>query len=92
MFFTGHFYLGLYDHEENQKEKRFDEKNVGMDHISFAVSSLVDLEEALRFFDEHAIPHGKIEKLSNDTYILSFRDPDNIQLSLHSDPINSRSC
>jgi catechol 2,3-dioxygenase-like lactoylglutathione lyase family enzyme len=82
MFYNGHFYLGLYDHEGNQKEKRFDERNVGMDHVAFAVLSEKDLEEAVKFFDEHSIPHGEIEKLSNGTHILSFRDPDNIQLEL----------
>ena len=82
MFYNGHFYLGLHDHEGNQKEKRFDEKNVGMDHLSFAVSSQEDLNSAIKFFDEHNIPHGEIETLSNGTHILSFRDPDNIQLEL----------
>lgn len=39
MFSCGDFYLGLTDHKGKQKEKRFDEKNVGLDHVSFAVKS-----------------------------------------------------
>lgn len=82
MFYNGYFYLGLTDHKGNCKEKRFDERNVGMDHISFEVKSRKDLEQALLLFDKEKIKHGEIKKLSNNLYVLAFRDPDNIQLEL----------
>lgn len=82
MFFNGYFYLGLTDHKRQQKEKRFNERNVGMDHLSFHVTSKKDLEQALIYFDEEKIEHGEIKKLSNHLYVLAFRDPDNIQLEL----------
>ncbi|MBI4226504.1 VOC family protein, partial [Candidatus Roizmanbacteria bacterium] len=75
MFYTGSFYVGFTDHKGSLKEKKFNEKNVGMDHVSFTVSSRKDLEEALLFFDTENIPHGQIKKLSNNTYVLAFRDP-----------------
>ena len=63
---------------------RFDENRVGLDHLSFAVSSREDLDEAIRILDEHNVPHGEIKDLVPDLliYILAFRDPDNIQLEL----------
>lgn len=82
MFFTGSFYLGLTDHKGKQKEKKFSEFNVGMDHVSFEVNTKEDLNNALSFFDQEKIPHGEIKKLSNNSYVLAFRDPDNIQLEL----------
>lgn len=82
MFFNGFFYLGLTDHNGNYKEKRFNEKNVGMDHISFMVKSKKELQDAILFFDNEKIKHGEIKKLSNNLFVLAFRDPDNIQLEL----------
>lgn len=80
MFACGGFYLGLTDHKGGQKEKRFNEKNVGFDHVSFAVESREDLDWAIEFFEKEKIEHGEIKKLSNDLFVLAFRDPDNIQL------------
>ncbi len=82
MFYTGSFYLGLTDHKGQIKEKQFSEFNVGMDHVSFQVNSKEDLNNAIEFFDRENIPHGEIKKLSNNLYVLVFRDPDNIQLEL----------
>jgi catechol 2,3-dioxygenase-like lactoylglutathione lyase family enzyme len=64
-------------------QDRFDEDRVGLDHLSFSVSSKADLEQALRLFDEQNIPHGEITDLpAFGIYILVFRDPDNFQLEL----------
>jgi glyoxylase I family protein len=74
MFYNGHLYLGLTDHKGKQTSDRFAETNVGLDHVSFAVKSKEDLEEAAKLYN------GEIKKLSNGLYVLAFRDPDNIQL------------
>ncbi len=60
---------------------RFDENRVGLDHLSFSVSSRQALDEAARVLDEHGIPNGGVKDLGADfgLYILAFRDPDNIQ-------------
>ncbi len=62
---------------------RFDEDRAGLDHLSFSVPGLADLERAVRLFDEQGVPHGQITAMpSFAIYVLSFRDPDNIQLEL----------
>lgn len=63
----------------------FSEHRVGLDHLSFTVASRSDLEAAVRLFDENGVPHGTINDLGEyglPIYVLSFRDPDNIQLEL----------
>ena len=63
---------------------RFNENRVGLDHLSFNVSSRTTLEEAVRRFDRQGVPHGEIKDLGPGLgiYVLAFRDPDNIQLEL----------
>ena len=64
-------------------EDKFDENRVGLDHVSFNVSSREVLVEALRIFDECNVPHGEIKDLADlGMYVLAFRDPDNIQLEM----------
>jgi glyoxylase I family protein len=65
------------------KDDCFDENRIGLDHLSFAVDSLADLEKAVSILDEGGIPHGEIEDLGDmGICVLAFRDPDNIQLEL----------
>ena len=62
---------------------RFDEDRVGLDHLSFSVSSRDELDRAVRLFDERGVPHGEIKTLEGfGIYVLPFRDPDNIQVEL----------
>lgn len=62
---------------------RFDEDRVGLDHLSFNVSSRADLDDAVRLFDERGVPHGEIKPLPGfGIFVLPFRDPDNIQVEL----------
>jgi len=62
---------------------RFDPDRVGLDHLSFSVGSRDDLEQAARLFDEHHVTHGEITSLpSFGIDVLSFEDPDGVQLEL----------
>jgi glyoxylase I family protein len=63
---------------------RFNENRVGLDHLSFSVGSRQELEQAIRLFDDHDVPHSEIKDLGPDfgLYVLPFRDPDAIQLEL----------
>jgi glyoxylase I family protein len=63
---------------------RFDEDRVGLDHISFVVATLGELEDTVRMLDERGIPHAGIKDLGPN-YILEFRDPDNVALELYVD-------
>lgn len=63
----------------------FSEHRIGLDHLSFAVASRADLEAAASMFDADGISHGTINDLGEyglPVYVMSFRDPDNIQLEL----------
>ena len=44
-------------------DDRFDEDRVGLDHLSFNVSSRAEMEEAARILAERGVPHGKISEL-----------------------------
>ena len=62
---------------------RFNENRVGLDHVSFSVDSLAEMERAAALLDEEGIEHGAINDLGAfGIYVMSFRDPDNVQLEL----------
>jgi catechol 2,3-dioxygenase-like lactoylglutathione lyase family enzyme len=62
---------------------RFSPDRVGLDHLSFAVPGREDLEHAVSLLDERGVTHGSITRLgSYGIDILSFEDPDGIQLEL----------
>jgi glyoxylase I family protein len=64
-------------------DDRFQPDRVGLDHLSFGVGSREELEQAARMFDEHGVPHGVITRLAGfGIDVLSFEDPDGIQLEL----------
>ncbi|NKY43116.1 VOC family protein [Nocardia cerradoensis] len=60
---------------------RFDENRVGLDHIAFPVSSRAELEAAAAHLDACGVAHEDIKDIGV-SYILEFRDPDNIALEL----------
>ncbi|NJN55656.1 MAG: VOC family protein [Anaerolineae bacterium] len=60
---------------------RFDEKRVGLDHVSFQVASREDLETAVTYFNQQGIRHGGITDLVDfGIAVLPFYDPDGIAL------------
>ncbi|OBI88113.1 VOC family protein [Mycobacterium asiaticum] len=60
---------------------RFDENRVGLDHLAFRVASKDELDAAATHLDELGIAHGPLKDIG-PSYILEFRDPDNIALEL----------
>lgn len=61
----------------------FDSERVGLDHISFTVSSREQLERAAERLAEHGVPHGQVLDLPDfGIAILSFSDPDGVHLEL----------
>jgi catechol 2,3-dioxygenase-like lactoylglutathione lyase family enzyme len=61
----------------------FNPDRVGLDHLSFSVPSRDDLEQAMRLFDERGVAHGQITRLAGfGIDVLSFEDPDGVQLEL----------
>jgi glyoxylase I family protein len=60
---------------------QFDEDRVGLDHVSFALSSRSELDEAAAQLTEQGIEHAGVKDIGAG-YILEFRDPDHIALEL----------
>ncbi|MET8878889.1 VOC family protein [Nocardia sp. NPDC004604] len=60
---------------------RFDENRVGLDHLAFPLGSLAELEAAAAHLDACGVAREDIKDIGL-SYILEFRDPDNIALEL----------
>lgn len=61
----------------------FDSEHTGLDHLSFTVGSRADLDRAATAFTEAGIEHGDVIELSDaGQAILSFQDPDGVNLEL----------
>lgn len=60
---------------------RFSEDRVGLDHVSFAVASRTELDSAATLLDGLGISHAGVKDLGG-SFVLEFRDPDNIALEL----------
>lgn len=70
--------MGFECHDANQNTP-FDERRVGLDHLSWAVESREQLDGWLARLDERGISHSDIS--DHEMWdVLVFRDPDNIQL------------
>lgn len=61
---------------------RFDERSIGLDHLALRVPDRAALEAWVERFDELGIEHSGIKE-ENGGPLLTFRDPDNIQLEFH---------
>jgi glyoxylase I family protein len=62
-------------------DDEFVENRTGLDHVSFAVDSRSDLDDAVAVLDARGVSHAGVKDIGAG-YILEFRDPDNIALEL----------
>ena len=70
--------MGFEQHDANPMTP-FDERRVGLDHLSWSVESRDQLDAWCDRLDERRIPHSAIHE--GDLWdVLVLRDPDNIQL------------
>lgn len=60
---------------------RFNEDRCGLDHLAFTVATKDELEAAAKHLDDLGIEHEPVKDIG-PSYILEFRDPDNIALEL----------
>ena len=61
----------------------FESETTGLDHVSFAVGSPAELDDAAAALAEAGIEHGEVRSLDDaGIAILSFQDPDNINIEL----------
>ena len=83
---NGTMLLGVttpWDESQAIANDRFSCNRVGLDHLSFGVANRAELDKATALFKEHGIEHGEITDLPGfGITILSFSDPDGIQLEL----------
>jgi glyoxylase I family protein len=73
--------IGLTQHDTTPRRDRFDERRVGLDHLSFACPDLHTLESWRARLDELDIPHGGITTVAY-AHTLVCRDPDGIPIEL----------
>lgn len=59
----------------------FSARNLGLDHLCFAVSSRDDLESWAARLDEHGVAHSGVIEMATSP-IINFRDPDGIALAI----------
>lgn len=63
----------------------FSERQTGLDHLAFELSSLAEVEECRRRFAHLGVEHSEVrlrDGPSGRAAILAFRDPDRIQLEV----------
>jgi glyoxylase I family protein len=65
-------------------QDRFNENRIGLDHVSFGVGGLSELEKTAAFLDDSGVTRGEIRDLGPGfgIHVMAVRDPDNIQLEL----------
>ena len=76
--------LGFRHHGTTAAE-RFSESRVGLDHFAFQTTNRAALEEWLQRLDELGIEHSEVKDTDYGS-VLTFRDPDNIQLEFFALP------
>jgi catechol 2,3-dioxygenase-like lactoylglutathione lyase family enzyme len=72
--------FGLVQHASGE-DVDFSEFRVGLDHLSLAVESRVELDQWVEHLDGCGVPHSAIHEMPYGSVVV-FRDPDNIQLEL----------
>jgi glyoxylase I family protein len=77
--------LGLHQFPEGTGGDRFDERRIGLDHLSFACANRGELQDWQQRLDDLGIAHGGIKDAGYGSG-LSFRDPDNIALEFFAPP------
>jgi glyoxylase I family protein len=74
--------LVLQEHGANDGES-FDPTRTGLDHFAFFVGSIAGLETWGARLDEEGIAHSEIKPAGAFGQMIELRDPDEIQLELH---------
>lgn len=76
--------LGFSVHAANDGSA-FSEFRTGLDHLSFGVVSVAELDAWAAHLDELGVDHSEIRETPVG-HLMTVRDPDNIQIELWADP------
>ena len=85
VFLIGGTLIGLHEHPACDRDDKFTELRVGLDHIGFGVADRAALATWESRLDELGIAHGGIVDAHYGSG-LSFRDPDGIPLEFFAAP------
>ena len=77
--------LGFWKHTPEATSDRFDEFRTGLDHVAFEVSTRDDLDDWVAHFRALGVEHSQPVDIGPYGLVLTFRDPDNIQLEMYWD-------
>lgn len=69
-------------HGEMARPGAFDERQCGLDHLSFAVPDRAALDAWVAHLDAHGVDRGEVTQATMGTMV-AFRDPDNIALEFY---------
>jgi catechol 2,3-dioxygenase-like lactoylglutathione lyase family enzyme len=75
--------LGFWQHDEEPTTDVFDEYRTGLDHLSFQVSTRGEIDEWATHFESLGVRHSPPVDVGPHGVVLTFRDPDNIQLEIY---------
>ncbi|MGZ4214091.1 MAG: VOC family protein [Actinomycetota bacterium] len=79
------FFIGLQGHGATPDGDRFTEFRIGMDHVAFGCDDRSAVEAWEKHLDAIGVAHSGIKDVPYGS-VLTFRDPDNIQLEFYSAP------
>jgi catechol 2,3-dioxygenase-like lactoylglutathione lyase family enzyme len=82
MLLAGRTALCLQEHR-NRTGGTFDPRHPGLDHISFAVQSMDELEVFADHLTATGVAHSGVKPLPGFGNFIEFRDPDGILVELH---------
>jgi glyoxylase I family protein len=76
--------IGLTRHDDPEAVTPFNERRPGLDHFAFQVADRAQVEAWVARFDELGVPHSEVRHTPiTGSYLVVFRDPDNIQLEMY---------
>ncbi len=82
MLMAGRIALCLQEHAANEGEE-FDPTRAGLDHYAFMVDSIEELRAWQSRLDDAGVAHSDIKLAGAFGSMIELRDPDNIQIELH---------
>jgi glyoxylase I family protein len=75
--------LGFWQHGVEPGLDKFDEFRTGLDHLAFKVSTRAEIDDWAAHFKSLGVDHSEPVDVGPYGVVLTFRDPDNIQLEVH---------
>jgi len=78
--------IGLTVHEAGDPSDRFDERRVGLDHLSIACADAAEVEAWRERLEDLGVVHGGVGEVPYG-HVLVARDPDGIAVEFFSPPV-----